>query len=81
MYFDQALNCARIPKSAIHEDDGTEPGNESKNDSGQEETTEELQETEPLAVILINSVFHLLFLPGLTLSVMYIYISLICSCY
>jgi hypothetical protein len=26
---------------------------------------EEFQETEPLAVILVNSMFHLLFLPGM----------------
>jgi hypothetical protein len=33
---------------------------------------DELQETEPLAVILVNSMFHLLFLPGPSLPSPYL---------
>lgn len=98
VYFDQALNCARIlsrilpfmletdsqsvrelfwnkqiiPKVAASavEDDAKEDGgggiDESRNGaaSNEEDVGEDLQETEPLAVILVNSIFHLLFLPG-----------------
>lgn len=44
-----------IPKSLTAEESG---------DAAEEETQGEYQETEPLAVILVNSLFHLLFLPG-----------------
>ena len=89
VYFDQALNCARllarlvpfmlentaneeirglfwnkqvIPKSLTAEEDA-EAGEESATAATQS-TEGEYQETEPLAVILVNSLFHLLFLPG-----------------
>ena len=47
------------------EESGKESGglDDSKNGGGVDDE-DELQETEPLAVILVNSIFHLLFLPG-----------------
>lgn len=86
VYFDQALNCARILcrvlplmientsakyikelmwgrrtelKSPLNSEE------ESKTEVNQEE---DLQESEPLAVILVNTIFHLLFLPDFTIE-------------
>jgi hypothetical protein len=101
VYFDQALNCARIlariipfmlekksqsinelfwNKQVIPRPPQPTQGQQSSNGNGgneedkageageggggTESDSEELQETEPLAVILVNSMFHLLFLPG-----------------
>jgi hypothetical protein len=87
VYFDQALNCARIlariipfmlekksqsinelfwNKQVIPRPPQAPSGNGNEEDKGGESDTDELQETEPLAVILVNSMFHLLFLPGHT---------------
>ena len=84
IYFDQALNCARIlsrilpflleNESPVIKDllwgrrfvTSTSQGNdggESKNGAG-----EDTQESEPLAVILVNTMFHLLFLPDFTID-------------
>lgn len=96
VYFDQALNCARIlarflpvmiesdskfaidllwnkqspakssplKKAAVNDQ-------ESKNDGAvdsRSETSHEPQDSEPLAVILVNAMFHLLFLPDFTIE-------------
>jgi hypothetical protein len=65
-----------IPKAAatLTDEDAKEDGagvDDSRNGAAvaEDEATEDLQETEPLAVILVNSIFHLLFLPGISLSI------------
>lgn len=83
VYFDQALNCARIlarilpfmlekKSQSINElfwnkQVIPKPPHHNEEEKG-DDSSEELQETEPLAVILVNSMFHLLFLPGTTLA-------------
>ncbi len=88
VYFDQALNCARILARILPfmlEDTNSEEirslfwnkqivpqqltaGDETKAEGGEgggAAATETVEETEPLAIILVNSLFHLLFLPGM----------------
>jgi hypothetical protein len=76
VYFDQALNCARILSRLLPFmlEKKSQPINQlfwnkqvipKPSQTGDEaEESGEIQETEPLAVILVNSMFHLLFLPG-----------------
>jgi hypothetical protein len=99
VYFDQALNCARIlarilpvmleSKSRVVLDmfwrkqvqrantssgDGNTESKESgdkdgdDNDTNNSKETFAVHETEPLAVILVNAIFHLLFLPDFTIE-------------
>lgn len=95
VYFDQALNCARIlarvlpfmieSKSKAIMDlmwgkqtkkevtDAQKPTDDTKEESKEHDAEKkdaefEAHETEPLAVILINAMFHLLFLPDFTIE-------------
>ena len=52
-----------IPKPVAVTQNNNNNGNNNEEEKNNE-IEEELQETEPLAVILVNSMFHLLFLPG-----------------
>ncbi len=82
VYFDQALNCARVlarivpfllenENSYIRDlfwNRQTPPisadEKQANEDGENEDALNDGPDTEPLAVILINSLFHLLFLPG-----------------
>lgn len=91
IYFEQALNCARIlarllpfvqgnKSSFIHDmlwnrqklpktistdsGDDESKGTHSSSANDTHDNNEHI-ETEPLAVVLVNAMFHLLFLPGL----------------
>lgn len=84
VYFDQALNCARILSRLLPiliENTSTNrtikemlwsrrkvklPSK--SGEEGGEAKDEEVQESEPLAVILVNTIFHLLFLPDFTIE-------------
>jgi len=95
VYFEQALNCARIlsrllpfmleseskivrslcwarqyPSKAegARAGEGNENDGETNGQSIEEEAPAQEAEIEPLAVILINSIFHLLFLPDFTIE-------------
>jgi hypothetical protein len=60
----QSINELFWNKQVIPRPPQAPSGNGNEEDKGGESDTDELQETEPLAVILVNSMFHLLFLPG-----------------
>lgn len=77
IYFDQALNCARILsrllpfllESKSREVKDLLWSRNYMNKSSQSNVTEEgPQDSEPLAVILVNTLFHLLFLPDFTVE-------------
>lgn len=77
IYFDQALNCARILARLLPfllESNSREVkdllwSRNYMNRSSQSHMTEDApQDSEPLAVILVNTLFHLLFLPDFTVE-------------
>jgi hypothetical protein len=83
IYFDQALNCSRVLARVLPFLLETESkvikdllwnrrfvkGTPEEAAAGESEVvSEEVRESEPLAVILVNTIFHLLFLPDFTIE-------------
>ena len=67
-------NDKKQKKKNVAKADSKDDENTKNNDNNNNSAGEETEETEPLAVILVNAIFHLLFLPGKTITKYFSYL-------